>query len=222
MKVLTFDCYNTLLDTSTTDTVLTNIAKSHNLDAQAPEFCETYYRIEHELMYAAEFRHLKEILALSVARALEKYKLASKREDAEALVDCYRSFQPFADVPDTLEALARHYTLCIMSNSDNDILDHNAKSLGVGFARLFTAEDMRCYKPTLHFFEQVHNFLELPGKDHTHVAAGFWWDIIPAKSLKWRRIWVNRRHRKGNDQYQPYTEIHDFRELLPSLLEKRR
>lgn len=214
MKILTFDCYNTLVDTSPTNMVLTHIAQRHKLDAQVPKFRETFYRIEHELMYAAPFRPLKEILALSVARALEKYKLESTEEDAQALVDCYRAFPPFADVPDTLAALASEFDLCIMSNSDNDILAHNAKALGVRFTHLFTAENLRCYKPTLQFFEHVHTFLELPGKNHTHIAAGFWWDIIPAKTLNWRRVWINRRHQTGDNQYQPYTEIHDFRDVV--------
>jgi len=40
------------------------------------------------------------------------------------------------------------------------------------------------------------------------------WDIMPAKALNWRQVWVNRRNQTGDDQYQPYTEIHDFRDVV--------
>jgi 2-haloacid dehalogenase len=100
-----------------------------------------------------------------------------------------------------------------MSNSDDDIISYNAKSIGVPFKHIFTAEQLRCYKPSIRFFEHVHRALHVDSQNHTHIAAGFWWDIIPGKKLHWRRIWVNRRGDTGDEQYQPYTEVHDFRRV---------
>jgi len=216
-RILTFDCYNTLVDMSPLNDALNGIARSHARAADAPALRAAFYRIQREVTHGPEFLTLKNVLARSIQLALADFGLPAHPQDAEALIECYRAFPPFADVPPVMARLASSFDLCVMSNSDEDIIARNAERLGVPFTRIFTAEHLRCYKPDPRFFERVHHELGLGQRPHTHVAAGFWWDIIPGKRLDWRRIWVNRGHDQGDEQYQPYTEIHDFRELLTIL-----
>jgi 2-haloacid dehalogenase len=212
-KVLTFDCYNTLVDTSPVNDALSSIARQYSLQDEASRWRDTFYRVEHDLMYGTEFLTLKELLAGSLQVALQSFGMTAADHDTEALVHCYRAFEPFDDVPAVLAQLSDQFDLCIMSNSDEDIISYNAKSLGVPFKHIFTAEQLRCYKPNSRFFEHVHRALHIDSQNHTHIAAGFWWDIIPGKQLHWRRIWVNRRGCTGDELYQPYTEVHDFRRV---------
>jgi len=47
--------------------------------------------------------------------------------------------------------------------------------------------------------------------DILHVAQGFNYDIMPAHSLGWQRVWINRNNRPGNQEdYGPYTEMSDL------------
>ncbi len=216
-KVLTFDCYNTLVDTSPVDEALFSIARQYSLQEEASRLRDTFYRVEHDLMYGAAFFTLKELLARSIQEVLRSFGVTAAHHDTATLVDCYRALEPFDDVPAVMEQLLARFDLCIMSNSDEDIISYNAKSLGVPFKHIFTAEQLRCYKPDIRFFEHVHRALRVDSQNHTHIAAGFWWDIIPGKQLHWRRIWVNRRGCKGDEQYQPYTEVHDFRGIPEAL-----
>jgi 2-haloacid dehalogenase len=212
-KLLTFDCYNTLVDTSPIADALCSIAQPYSLQDEASRLRDIFYRVEYDLMYGAAFFTLKELLARSLQAALQSFGVTAADNDAETLVDCYRAFEPFDDVPAVMEHLSTRFDLCIMSNSDDDIISYNAKSIGIPFKHIFTAEQLRCYKPSIRFFEHVHRALHVDSQNHTHIAAGFWWDIIPGKKLHWRRIWVNRQGDTGDEQYQPYTEVHDFRRV---------
>ena len=216
-KILTFDCYNTLVDTSLLADALGGIAQQYSLQDEASRLCDIFYHIEYDLMYGAAFFTLKELLARSLQAALHSFGVTAADHDAETLVDCYRAFEPFDDVPAVMEQLSTRFDLYIMSNSDDGIISYNAKSIGVPFQHIFTAEQLRCYKPSIQFFEHVHGALHVDSQNHTHIAAGFWWDIIPGKQLHWRRIWVNRRGDTGDEQYQPYTEVHDFHRMLEVL-----
>jgi 2-haloacid dehalogenase len=124
------------------------------------------------------------------------------------LLEEYRRLRPFHEVPEALQRLATHFELCLMSNSERDVITANVRALPTDFASVFTAEDVGCYKPDLRFFRIVADRLHFddPLIKHVHVAAGFWYDVIPAATLGWKRIWVNRNHAKGDERYRPYGE----------------
>src|SRR5262244_128468 len=137
-KLLTFDCYNTLVDTSPIADALCSIAQHYSLQDEASRLRDIFYRVEYDLMYGPAFFTLKELLARALQAALQSFGVTAADHDAEALVHCYRAFEPFADVPTVLAQLVDRFDLCIMSNSDEDITSSNAKSLGVPFKHIFT------------------------------------------------------------------------------------
>jgi FMN phosphatase YigB (HAD superfamily) len=54
-KILTFDCYNTLVDTSLLADALGGIAQQYSLQDEASRLCDIFYHIEYDLMYGAAF-----------------------------------------------------------------------------------------------------------------------------------------------------------------------
>jgi 2-haloacid dehalogenase len=129
-KILTFDCYNTLVDTSPIADALCSLAQHYSLQDEASRLRDIFYRVEHDLMYGAAFFTLKELLARSLQAALQSCGVTAADNDAERLVDYYRAFEPFDDVPAVMEQLSTRFDLCIMSNSDDDNISYNAKSIG--------------------------------------------------------------------------------------------
>jgi 2-haloacid dehalogenase len=205
-RIITFDCYGTLIDTRPITEMIERIAEAHRIDRVV--FVSAFDAEEMRQMQTAEFRRLADILRACFKHCGERFGVGSLEHHGETVLERYRQLKPFPEVIDVLHRLSSQYDLYIMSNSQADVIDSNVRALQTQFKGVFIAEELRCYKPDLRFFREVAKRLEVE-KSHTHhvhVAAGFWWDIIPASKLGWDRIWVNRRKAIGDSKYQPYVE----------------
>jgi 2-haloacid dehalogenase len=96
-------------------------------------------------------------------------------------------------------------------------MDCNLKYLETKIDYVFLAENLKCYKPQIEFFKRVEQEILINRDLHVHIAAGFWWDIVPATYLNWNKIWVNRNGKFGIKEYQPYTEISKLDEIFNHL-----
>lgn len=120
-----------------------------------------------------------------------------------------------ADVLETLHKLKQNgYSLAVMSNTTNQIMDWHLKKLENLFDDRLVAEDTKCYKPNLMFFKMSERKFNLKMQEHCHIAKGYWWDIVPAKKMGWNKIWVNRSHLShGRNTESPYLTISTLSEL---------
>ena len=117
-KLLTFDCYNTLVDTSPIANALYSLAQHYSLQDEASRLHDIFYRVEHDLMYGAAFFTLKELLARSLQAALQSFGVSAADHANETLVDCYRAFEPFDDVLAVMEQLStQECQRCLPSES---------------------------------------------------------------------------------------------------------
>lgn len=193
------------------------IAKENGVDPD--EAATTYSSSEDEMMYGEEYSDLDN----KIKRALfwtDTYLNSNCFENAyERVIDAYNNLKPFPEVVDTLKEIkARGYTIAMMSNSMKSIMDHNRKALGNVFEIAYLADEIHDYKPRLSFFKYVHEKLDFDHNPHTHVAAGYWWDIFPATEMKWpNKIWVNRDGMKKSPLYDPQIEVHNLAEVLDHL-----
>jgi len=102
----------------------------------------------------------------------------------------------FPDTAAALQYLKRHYKLVILSNVDRASFAKSNVKLGVEFDRVLTAEEIGSYKPDVRNFEYAIRVLGEMGVARAkilHVAQSLYHDIVPAKSLGLRTVWVNRR-----------------------------
>jgi len=206
VRVITFDCYGTLIDTRPITQMIEGIAEAHGIDRAA--FVSAFDAEEARQMQGAEFRPLVEIVGACFQHCGETFGVGSLEHYGRPVLKRYRQLKPFPEVIKVLNRLSSQFDLYIMSNSQPDVIDPNIRALKAQFKGVFLAEELRCYKPDLRFFRAVAERLELgkPHVSHVHIAAGFWWDIIPASKLGWNRIWVNRRKGAGDSKYRPYFE----------------
>lgn len=218
-RVITFDCYGTLIDTRPISEIIGSIAEAHRIDREV--FVSAFDDEERRHMQDVEFKRLAEILRASLKHCGEKFGVGSLERYGETVLERYRQLEPFPEVIDALHRLSSRGDLYIMSNSQADVIDSNVRALKIPFKGVFIAEELHCYKPDLRFFRSVAERLELgkPDSHHVHIAAGFWWDIIPASKLGWDRIWVNRQKAIGDNQYRPYVETGSLTGCLEALEE---
>ena len=215
--IITFDCYGTLIDTRPIAEMIECIAEAHRIDREA--FVSAFDAEEVRQMQGADFRRLADILRACFKHCGERFGVGSLERHEQPVLERYRQLKPFPEVTDVLRQLSSQCDLYIMSNSQSDVIDSNIRALKTQFKGVFIAEELRCYKPDLRFFRAVAERLEF-GKlqtHHVHVAAGFWWDIIPASKLGWDRIWVNRRKAVGDSKYQPYVETDSLAGCIEAL-----
>jgi 2-haloacid dehalogenase len=192
----TFDCYGTLIDWEGGIGAFLYDFALREREAEPPsggELRERWEAIQFEVIQG-EYRPYREVLAESLRLLCAERGWRYGDEDGKALARSMRSWQPFADTAPALErARAAGLQLVIVSNTDNDILDHSRRQIGTPIDGAVTAEDVRSYKPRLAHFERALELIGAEPEQILHVAFGFKYDIGPAQQLGFRSAWVNRR-----------------------------
>lgn len=212
---VTFDCYGTLIDFDLTPVTLARLgSRAAAIDLTA--FLQTFEELRFQEVLGP-YRPYREILARSLARAMEAFGLRYAPADGAALADAVPAFEPFPEVPEVLARLAQRFRLVLVSNTDDDLIAAALPKLRAPFYRVITAEQARAYKPAAAMFAFVLTTLGCTPGDLTHVAQGFRYDIMPTYALGWRRVWINRRHQPGDPAYGPYQELPDL-SGVPALL----
>lgn len=216
-KVMTFDCYGTLVDFDLSRVVRDRLDERFRLNGvDEAEFLHDF-RVMRFQAVLEEYRPYKEVLRASLQHAMRLHGLPYREEDGDALVAAVPTFGPFPEVPTVLARLKQRYELAIISNTDDDLIRGNIERIGVEFDYVVTAEQARAYKPSRQAFEYTLRVVGRTADQVIHVAQGLEYDIMPTHGLGMRRIWVNRTGRRGNSAFMPYEEIPDM-SRLPALV----
>lgn len=213
-KILTFDCYGTLLDTSSLYNFIGNVAENHNLSKE--KAIEIFSSYEDRLMYGEEFITYDKLLFEILTYCNLELNTDIFTLKYNEIIEIHKNFLPFPDVMKVLHKLKDNgYKLIILSNSTKEIMKWHLEKLENIFDGILVAEDTRCYKPNLKFFKMAEEKFNLKVKEHYHIAKGYWWDIVPATKIGWNKIWINRnRLLKGRENEKPYAMIYSLSELL--------
>ncbi|MEO0791331.1 MAG: haloacid dehalogenase type II [Pseudomonadota bacterium] len=204
---LTFDCYGTLAqwDEGLIGVVSGILASHGRADLKTEEFIEVYDWYEHAAEQSSPFRNFKSISAYSLEMAMKDLGMHDTPDDAQTLVSKIASFPPFPEVPDTLRRLKKlGYQLCVISNTDEDLIQGNVGQMGGHIDRIVTAEAAQAYKPSKTIFEFAHKTLGVTKNDIVHICASPHLDLAAARDMAFRCIWVDRgTARKPLPDYEP-------------------
>ena len=115
-------------------------------------------------------------------------------DDKDALARSLPGWPVFGEVREALaQARERGWKLVILSNTDRDLIESSMRVIDVPFDRAIVASEVGSYKPA---HDHWRAFYESTGADkshHVHVAQSYFHDIVPARELGIRSIWINRR-----------------------------
>jgi 2-haloacid dehalogenase len=200
-SVLTFDCYGTLIDwetgiwnafAPTLERVPVKPGRDQVLDA--------FGRAE-SAQQAATPGMLYPALLAEVHKAMcLEFGVEPDADSAAAFGASVRDWPAFADTPDGLAYLKRHYKLVILSNVDRGSFAHSSRRLGAAFDAVFTAEDIGSYKPDPRNFEYMLERLGAQGigrEQILHTAESLFHDHVPARRFELASCWISRRHGQG-------------------------
>lgn len=220
VRLITFDCYGTLIDWET-----------GMLAALRPLFCrngkvvsdkkllEVYGETEAEIE-AGPYQRYRTVLSETVQAMGRELDVNISAHDGRQFAASVPLWEPFPDTVACLQALARRYKLGIISNVDDDLFAGTQKKLGVKFDLIVTAEQVQSYKPSLRNFQEALRRSGLSKDEVVHAGQSVYHDIVPASFLGLKNVWVNRPSiRPGAGaakaaSAQPQFEVQNLSELL--------
>jgi 2-haloacid dehalogenase len=191
LKVITFDCYGTMIDwESGIFSALRPILAAHGKSLTDAELLETYAELEQAA--EADYKPYREVLQSVVRGFGERLGFRASEDEARSLPESVRNWQPFADTAAALRVLKRHHKLAVISNIDDDLFATSAPKLGVSFDYVITAQQAGCYKPCAKIFQMAQQRIGAEPRHWLHVGQSIYHDVIPAKALGIATVWVNR------------------------------
>lgn len=191
---LTFDCYGTLIQwdeglRQAVDTILRNKGAT----ADTARLIDIYDRHEHALEQTPPHRNFRTVAGEGLRRALVELGLDSTPDDIDVLTRGISAMPPFPEVVPALRALReRGFRLCIVSNTDDDIIAGNVAQLGGMIDRVITAQQAGAYKPARRLFDYAHEQLGVRPADVVHICASPHLDHAAARDIGFRCVWVDR------------------------------
>lgn len=197
-KVLSFDCYGTLIDWETgilaaLRPLLHRAGVTFDSNAVLAEFAaheSAQQAATPDMPYADLLSRVHERLASAWGAANDP------SEDARFGASV-GTWPAFPDTVAALESLHKRYRLVILSNVDRGSFLATQKQLGVPFDAIYTAQDIGSYKPDPHNFAYLIERLAGDGfqkSDLLHVAQSLFHDHAPANALGIASAWIDRRH----------------------------
>ena len=196
-KVLTFDCYGTLIDWETgIVAALGPFFAARGLALSRDEMLASFAR--HESTQEAETPGLlySALLTEVHRRLCAEWRVAAGEADHRAFAASVGDWPAFPDSPEALAYLARFYKLVVLSNVDRQSFARSAQRLGAAFDAVYTAEDIGSYKPDLENFRYMLGALARAGHaagDILHTAQSLYHDHAPANAVGLRSAWIDRR-----------------------------
>lgn len=192
---LTFDCYGTLIqwDEGLQAAVRELLAHKQASHIEPASLIEVYDRHEHALEQTPPHRSFREVAGQGLRLALQELGLPVDDTDIRVLTERISRMPPFPEVVDTLARLKQAgYRLCIVSNTDDDIIAGNVAQLGGHIDRVITAQQAGAYKPAPRLFEHAHEALGVGKDEVVHICASPHLDHAAARDIGFRCVWIDR------------------------------
>lgn len=198
-KVLTFDCYGTLIDweSGIWDALQPLLASSGRRDITRSLALEAYSELEHRQEIDTPDMPYPEVLSRVHAGLARRFELDSDTELDALFGSSVGRWPAFPDTADALRYLKTRYRLVIVSNVDRASFFESNQKLGVAFDAVYTAQDIGSYKPNPANFDYLLRRLKsehgLDPPDVLHTAQSLFHDHVPAKAIGLATAWIDRQ-----------------------------
>ncbi len=216
VRVLSFDCYGTLVDwESGILSALRPLLSHHGEDLPDNKLLELYGRLEREAQAKSPFINYKAVLQRVVEGVDAHMGLGFSSRAKNTLVESLGNWPLFPDTSTALRALKSRFKLAIISNVDDDLFQLTQSRLGVPFDWVITSEQLGSYKPSPENFQSAMRTMGVLPAHHVHVAQSLYHDIVPAHALGLKTVWINRKGAASTPvvKSQPDLEVPDLLSL---------
>lgn len=218
-KVLTFDCYGTLIDwESGIFNALMPLARKAKVSETRDQLLQIFAQHESAQEEATPAMAYSQLLSVVYKRLAQEWGIAVTNEEANIFGASVPDWPEFSDSVNALQYLKKYYKLVILSNVDRVSFRSSNARLKVDFDAIFTAQDIESYKPNYRNFEymlkRLHDDFRLERPDILHTAQSLFHDHAPANQFGLASVWIDRRHAEqgwGATMPPPGTPSYNFR-----------
>jgi 2-haloalkanoic acid dehalogenase type II len=197
-KVLTFDCYGTLIDwESGILAALRPLVRRAGVTFDDETILAQFAAHESRQEAAVPGMRYTDVLRVVHARLGGDWGAVDDAAENARFGGSVGDWPAFPDTVEALRVLAARYRLVILSNVDHAGFGGSARRLGVTFDAVYTAEDIGSYKPDPRNFAYLMERLAADGfqkSDVLHVAQSLFHDHAPANAIGLASAWIDRRH----------------------------
>jgi 2-haloalkanoic acid dehalogenase type II len=220
MRAIIFDAFGTLFKVTSggsAKTIMKNITDCGIvLDEKAfLEEWKSYYKKHTSDDY--NFMTERDIFISRIQMFYDRYHVKRNAEnDADSLLATAFAREAYPETKDVLHDLMENYLVFIGSNTDNDVLECVMQNNNVTVHKVYTSENLKCYKPSGHFFTQILDDSALSANEVLFVGDSVTDDIMGPKAIGIKTVWIDRDG-VGGDFGQDYT-ITNLNELINGIL----
>lgn len=198
-KVLTLDCYGTLIDweTGVWDALQPLLMANGRADVMRGPALVAFAEAESAQQSATPDLRYDRLLAAVHGTLAGRFGLDTTAELDAAFGASVPHWPAFPDSADALRRMHRHVKLVILSNVHRDGFAASNRKLGVTFNAVYTAEDIGSYKPDARNFDyllgHIGSDLGLGRGDILHTAQSLFHDHRPAREAGLANCWIDRQ-----------------------------
>jgi 2-haloalkanoic acid dehalogenase type II len=197
-KVLSFDCYGTLIDwESGLFTALQPLLARGGVALSRDQVLEAFAAHESRQQAAAPSMRYRDLLAEVHDQLARSWRITPDPAESVRFGESVGDWPAFPDTVDALRRLRERFKLVILSNVDRDSFSATLPRLGVDFDAVYTAQDIGSYKPDPRNFTWLIDRLAAQGigrEQILHVAQSLFHDHAPANLAGLATAWIDRRH----------------------------
>ncbi len=212
-KVLTFDCYGTLIDwESGLWDALQPLLMCNNLtDISRDKALQAYGILENRQVAETPGMIYSEVLTNVHRQLAQQFNLQTDENLDCAFGESLPLWPAFPDTADALRYLKNQFKLVILSNIHNEGFAASNRKLGVEFDAIYTAETIGSYKPTLtnfeYLLEHLNSDLGLQKSDTLHTAQSLFHDHVPANTFGLANAWIDRQRLSESGSWGAIEEV---------------
>ena len=223
-KVITFDCYGTLVQwhRAVRDAALAVLSRhlregEDNAEGQAAALADRLREVAVTQQQRAPFRSYESVLRSSLDEAFAEAGHTATMDDQETLLSILRRIDPHPEVPAALDRLHARYRLAIISNTDDDLIAGTVAAIGTPIDFVITAQQAQAYKPDHRLFLHAYAAMGMTKDETVHVGMGQFTDLKVCHELGIRSVWIDRMGESPNADWPPDAVLDDL-SGLPELL----
>ena len=212
-KVLTFDCYGTLIDWESgiwdaLQPLLMSVGQAGVTRQQGLELFAKHETAQELATPDWVYPRLMRAVHRNIAAELG---IATDSELDGAFGDSVPHWPAFPDSADALRALKRNFKLVILSNVNRAGFATSNRKLGVEFDAVYTAEDVGSYKPApanfAYMLKHLHTDLGLNPDDVLHTAQSLHHDHVQARAHGLANAWIDRQRLSQSGAWGATAEV---------------
>ncbi|MGC5796208.1 haloacid dehalogenase type II [Sphingomonas sp. NFX23] len=222
-KVITFDCYGTLVQWHRAVRQAAHVILNRHMPAspthdQVVAFADRLRGIAVEHQQRRPFRDYQTVLQASLNLALSEAGHVASTADLRTLLATLSKIDPHPEVPDVLARLRERYRIAIISNTGDDLIAGTVSAIGTPIDFVITAEQAQAYKPDHRLFLYAYAAMGISKDETIHVGMGQFTDLRVCQELGIQSVWIDREGEPLDPAWHPDAVMKDLSGLSDLLL----